>query len=463
MNDVKMLVFAHVPPPHHGQSYMVSLLLAGLGSDQRKSGLKLQSPNPNTTTGQPCAPAAKTSAFHELITSTTSLYGVHCYHVDARFARELSDSGRFHFSKAFHLLSYCAEAVWCKFRYDLKVLYYVPAPAEMVSLYRDWIVMLLCRPFFPRIIFHWHAVGLGEFLERDARPLVRWLSHRLLDKPHLSIVLGDSNRNDASRFRPRNIRVVRNGIPDPCPDFQTSVWPRRSASLARAQGLLAPGSAPKRPTAPGLPRIHWFKVLYLALCTREKGLFDTLEAIALINQELIADQTGLRVHLTVAGSFVREEESAEFNRRLASADFQLLDLNVRAELPAAAPPLPANLPCLVDYKGFVGGEVKRRLLQECDCLCFPTYYAHEAQPVNLLEAMAFGMSIATTRWRSIPEMFPVGYAGLVDVRTPKQIVAALRTIILNPPASELRANFLERFEIGRFLDDLAKAIHSVAS
>ena len=28
---MKLLVFAHTPPPHHGQSYMVQLLLAGFG------------------------------------------------------------------------------------------------------------------------------------------------------------------------------------------------------------------------------------------------------------------------------------------------------------------------------------------------------------------------------------------------------------------------------------------------
>ena len=34
---MKLLVFAHVPPPHHGQSYMVQLMLNGFGGDCRKS------------------------------------------------------------------------------------------------------------------------------------------------------------------------------------------------------------------------------------------------------------------------------------------------------------------------------------------------------------------------------------------------------------------------------------------
>ena len=35
------------------------------------------------------------------------------------------------------------------------------APGKRAALYRDWVVMVLCRPFFRQVIHHWHAVGLG--------------------------------------------------------------------------------------------------------------------------------------------------------------------------------------------------------------------------------------------------------------------------------------------------------------
>jgi hypothetical protein len=35
-NKRKILVFAHVPPPHHGQSVMVQILLEGLRADGRR-------------------------------------------------------------------------------------------------------------------------------------------------------------------------------------------------------------------------------------------------------------------------------------------------------------------------------------------------------------------------------------------------------------------------------------------
>src|SRR5205823_968373 len=69
-HGMKLLVFAHTPPPHHGQSYMVQLMLEGLGGDHR------------TRKGR--AEAAKSGA---------ARYGVECYHVNARLSKKLEDIG----------------------------------------------------------------------------------------------------------------------------------------------------------------------------------------------------------------------------------------------------------------------------------------------------------------------------------------------------------------------------------
>ena len=66
-----------------------------------------------------------------------------------------------------------------------------------------------------------------------------------------------------------------------------------------------------------------------------------------------------------------------------------------------------------------------RLLRNADIFCFPTFYPNENQPVNLIEAMAYGLPVLTTHWRSLPEIFPAEYPGLVDVRSLEQIADAL--------------------------------------
>src|SRR5262249_40147889 len=118
---MKLLVFAHIPPPHHGQSYMVQLMLNGFGGDHRKRRTAEAKENPHNLT---------------------------CYHVNARVSKELEDIGDFRLSKLFLLIAYCLQAIWCRMRYGVTTLYYIPAPGKHSALYRDWLVMLLCRPFF---------------------------------------------------------------------------------------------------------------------------------------------------------------------------------------------------------------------------------------------------------------------------------------------------------------------------
>src|SRR5438093_1606203 len=82
---------------------------------------------------------------------------------------------------------------------------------------------------------------------------------------------------DAFKLRPRRTAIVANGIPDPCADFARALLASRRERLATRQKNLVPGAA----SVAAPTRIA---VLYLAHCTREKGLFDALEAVALANE-----------------------------------------------------------------------------------------------------------------------------------------------------------------------------------
>src|SRR2546421_8420631 len=209
---MKLLVFAHTPPPMHGQSYMVKLMLDGLQTD------------PKT---------------------------LQIYHVDAKLSDSVEAVGKFRWVKIFALLKYCLRAWWYRFAHRAEAFYYIPAPGKRNALYRDWIVLILCRPLFRRIIFHWHAVGLGEWIEKEARGWERRITYRLHGRVDLAIVLSEFARADAAQLSPRKIDIVPNGIPDPCPDFDSSVRQDREERFRERMG----GNA----TA--------FKVLFLGTCT----------------------------------------------------------------------------------------------------------------------------------------------------------------------------------------------------
>ena len=85
----------------------------------------------------------------------------------------------------------------------------------------------LSRPFFDRIILHWHAAGLAKWLEMVMTMRWRSLTYRLMKQVDLSIVLSQYNRADAEKLFSQRIKIVSNGIPDPCADFEQTVIARR--------------------------------------------------------------------------------------------------------------------------------------------------------------------------------------------------------------------------------------------
>lgn len=399
---LKLLVFAHTPPPLHGQSYMIQLMLEGFGGNQ--AGRSEPAPHPR---------------------------GIACYHVNARFSEGFADIGGFRFIKLWLILGYFVRALWYRVRHGVKTLYYVPAPPQRMPVLRDWLVLLLCRPFFPRRVLHWHSVGLGEWL-RGRGPLTRWLTRAALGRAQLAIVLAEVNCKDAAELAPERIALVRNGIPDPCPDFERQWRVRRrerAAGVARALDDTGGASAPKE-------RI---RVLFIALCTRDKGLFDALAGVAEANARLAAAGSAVRFELHVAGDFIDREERAEFERIIAAPEW-------------------SGMCC---YHGFVTGAAKKRLFAEADLLVFPSYYYAESFGLVVAEAMAWGLPVIATRWRAIPEVLPPGYPYLVEPRAPGQIADALLRAARDREPADLRGRFAREFTLERHLDALAEALHQL--
>jgi glycosyltransferase involved in cell wall biosynthesis len=392
---MKVVVFAHTPPPFHGQSYMVKLMLAGLREAGRSN------------------PTRRLQLFH----------------VDAKLSSNLETIGKFRWSKVLLLLKYCFKAWRHRFTHQADAFYYIPAPGKRNALYRDWIVMFFCRPIFKKIILHWHAVGLGEWIEKEAVGWERWITYRLLGGADLSIVLSEFGRADAMRLFPRKIDIVANGIPDPCPDFDQSVLPERQRRFReRNEG-----------------RQKNFTVLFVGACTAAKGVFATLDAVAILNQRWNARRSLITARLIIAGDFASPKEREQFQNRIRQPDLN------------GAPTGES-----VSYEGFVAGEAKNKLFRKADCLCFPTRYAAEGQPVTILEALAFGLSIVATRWRGIPELLAGSEAQLIDNQDPASVADSLEKLAMMESAISSRKVFFENYRLERFVDNLQKAIATIA-
>jgi hypothetical protein len=103
------------------------------------------------------------------------------------------------------------------------------------------------------------------------------------------------------------------------------------------------------------------------------------------------------------------------------------------------------------------GADKALLFQEADVFVLPTYYAVEAQPLVLLEAMAAGCAIITTRAGEIPTILDEECALFVEAPATESLVAAMLMLIEDDTrrarlACAAHTRFVERYQISRHLD-----------
>jgi hypothetical protein len=367
-----MLVFAHIPPPHHGQSVMVESMIRGL----KGSSVVL------------------------------------VRHVNARVSTDLADLGGFRLRKITALLGHCLAAITLRIRHGKMDLYYVPAPAKKSAILRDLFALSLLRPFFPDLILHWHAVGLGTWARGESprifKPAVdafmrRWIKN-LLAGARLSIVLTESNRDDCAVFEPHRIACIPNGLEDPCPGFDESTPNHR-----RDENL--------------------FRCLYLAHCTLQKGLFLTLDAILKANEILKEQGSPTRISLSVCGAFADEKTRQEFQARTIG-------------IPESA----------VRYLGFISGTEKSAVMREHECLV--SFSERETFGLNVAEGLAFGMIPCLTPLPAYRECFG-GTAVIAEDHCVTSLAKALITASRHASTPrDRREYFLSRFSESRFISAL---------
>jgi glycosyltransferase involved in cell wall biosynthesis len=389
MFPMKVLVFAHTPPPFHGQSFMVAQLLKHVG--------------------QPDADGRRDITF---------------YHVNAQLSRGIEDIGSWRIWKLLLLVRYVLQAWLVFLRHRPEVFYYVPAPAKASALCRDWLVLTMVAPLFKFRVYHWHGAGLGQWIAARLKSremfLRAWLTQRLFHGHELSIVMNEYCRREVEVFSPRRVEIVANGISDPCPDFAASVLPDR---IRRWKERVAGNGTAQAP----------FELLFLGQATASKGLFNAVEAVARANAQLEKAGSAERLRLTVAGAFVDAQEEELFRQRIEQKDLRL----IHGE----------NSEPAVIYAGFVGKEAKERLLRGCDALCFASYFPNEVQPVSVVEALAFGMPVLLSRWHDLPAMIPDGLSHLTEPDDPAALAEALPLLFKESRFDDYRQCYLDRYTL----------------
>ena len=141
-------------------------------------------------------------------------------------------------------------------------------------------------------------------------------------------------------------------------------------------------------------------VLFLSRLVREKGIYELIDAFLL----LAPDYPELK--LVIAGNGPEEARLQDYITKAGIGD-------------------------RVSFTGYVRGADKVRILKAAGLFVFPTYYG-EGCPVSLLEAMAAGLPLVTTRAGGIPHIVREPENGLLLGKvTPQDVATAMRRLLDN--------------------------------
>jgi glycosyltransferase involved in cell wall biosynthesis len=367
MNKKKILVVGQTPPPFGGQAVMIEAMLKGQYNK---------------------------IAFH---------------HVRMAFSKEMNEIGKVKIFKIFHLFTVVFNILSSRFTHNVKILYYPPTGPNKVPFLRDAFILILVRPFFKEIYFHFHASGISELYPKLGL-FLQFVFRRAYYHADLGIRLSSQSPEDCKLLKCTREMIIPNGIEDNC-----------APTLAKRQTNKVDS------------------ILFVGLLTESKGLLILIQACHVLNTR------GVHFHVNVMGKF----ESMEFETR-AKKKIEEYGLQSR-----------------ITFLGVLTGAPKHEVFRKSDIFCFPTFFEAENFPVVLLEAFSFGLPAVSSEWRGIPDIVENGKTGFLCPVKDFTAVADKVQLLLQTPAlaRELGENgrkvFLEKFSIDRFHLNIEQAFSSL--
>lgn len=257
-------------------------------------------------------------------------------------------------------------------KYDL--VYFTCSRSFLGSL-KDLLLINLASLRGKKIINHLHGSDFYDLIENSPN----WYKKILLysyNKVDTSIVLLDSMKNEFNHFKNMNIEVI--------PNFYDSILDVKIEDKLDSK----------------------INLLYLSNIISSKGIFELINAFEYLSKK------NENIYLNIAGGFISDND---MNMKEIEIKFRsLIKDNNR-----------------IKYFGKVFGEDKIKLLQKSDIFVLPTYYKSEAFPISIIEAMACGNVIVTTKYKYLPEVVTSKNGILVEPKSIDSLVVAIENLFKN--------------------------------
>lgn len=258
--------------------------------------------------------------------------------INTSYSRFDEAIGKFSFHKLFFNLSFYPKAYKI---FSHKTIYVTPGQTFFgVVKYTAFILVsaLLQR----EVIIHVHGNHLGNEY-KTLTGIKKKIFYYLLSKTTKGIVLSASLKGNMTPFIAESKVYV---LPNFAEDYLLKTTTKKS--------------------------FEKLQIIYLSNLMEEKGIFDLLDALTLL-----------------------EENNIPYKAKIAGA----IDYTQKEEIEKRFSTLSHTA-----YVGIVKGNEKTDLLHWGNLFVLPTYYKMEGQPISILEAMATGNVILTTQHAGIPDV-----------------------------------------------------------
>jgi glycosyltransferase involved in cell wall biosynthesis len=249
---------------------------------------------------------------------------------------------------------------------------------------RDSILLLLARLCRKPVVVMFH--GWDKVFERTIERYLLWVFRLVYRRATAFVVLANEFQDTLKRWSCAQRVFVETTVVDDAV-FRCdpgALWRRRRTSLT-------------------------FNVLFLARLERQKGIYEAIEAFAILKQTIPHAQ------LIMAGDGSDRVPVQEYVQKHGIGD--------------------------VEFVGFVTGKQKVEVLSKAHVYLLPTSYG-EGMPTTVLEAMAFGLPVITRPVGGLKDFFEDGRMGYLTESNNPRVFAEL--------VANLAANTLQRETMGEY-------------
>lgn len=175
------------------------------------------------------------------------------------------------------------------------------------------------------------------------------------------------------------------------------------------------------------------ELLFLSSLTDTKGYPEYLEALELI----AAERSDCRINAVLCGPIT----AGAYRQRFDTVD------EARQWIDGKVALINDSTSVRVEYIPGASGTAKQQLFERAQVFVLPTYYPVEAQPLVVIEAMAYGCAIVTTDVGELPSTVNGTCAVVLHKPTAESVKQAIVALVLDEALrGRLGQQALERFK-----------------